>query len=149
MSENYWRQGRPAPEWFDEQIRKLLKRGARAGRLVEDAPELLEALVPPSEDGRLSPMERALRLEAVLRECIILTGKEFTYTTPVGEAMLALYGLNDGAPTGPTALAVRTEQAAVVMGIKPRTFRRLHRDGYIADLADKLYERYYANHAAS
>jgi hypothetical protein len=149
VSEDCRRQGPPNYGWFEEQLLKLLKCGAHAARLIEDAPELLEAMIPPREDDKLSPMERARQLEALLREWIILAGREFDHAKPVGEAMLALYGLIEDAPTGPTALAVRTEQAGLVFGIKARTFRRLHRDWYIGAIAEKMDEHYHAHHAPS
>lgn len=120
-------------EALHKQLRRSLRHGARASRLVRYQPELIELLTPASEDSELTVYDRALQAEHVIRQGIDAIGG------PEAEALLILLCLKAGT-TGMT-LETRRHHAGELLGIQAGTMRRERHEGLLLwDLAMEVYQ---------
>lgn len=103
------------------ELRRTLRHGARASRLVRFAPELVDLLLPPVMHPDATIYERAVRVEFVLREALESIGG------PEAEALSILLCLRPGT-TGMT-LETRRQHAGELLGIQPGTMRRERHEG--------------------
>jgi hypothetical protein len=74
----------------------------------------------------------------MIREAIGEAGDD--YELDVGEALRCLFALAY-AGRRDSSIKARTEEAAEVLGLKPRYFQRRYQDDYIESVADKLHEK--------
>jgi hypothetical protein len=107
----------PTPEWFTEQLTKLLAHGALANQLLEDAPDLVDVLVPRESHAMLADLERAAKLEKLIRKTIRESRR--LHGPPVDRMLRALLGLVT--TLHQASLRGRTEAAARVLGIQARS----------------------------
>lgn len=120
------------PEALQESLRRSLRRGVRASRLVRYAPELIELVVPVSKAPELSIYDRAFKTEQVIRQGIDRIGG------PEAGALLILFCLKPG--TTGMNLETRRQHAAELLGILPGTLRRERHEGRLLwDLAMEVY----------
>jgi hypothetical protein len=120
------------PEALQESLRRSLRRGARASRLVRYSQELIELVEPASESPEPTVYDRALKTEQVIRAGIDAIGG------PEAEALLILFCLKPG--TTGMNLETRRQHAAELLGILPGTLRRERHEGRLLwDLAMEIY----------
>lgn len=113
-------------------LRRTLRHGARASRLVRFTPELVDLLLPPTVDSDATIHERAVEVEGIIRQGIEVIGG------PEAEALSILLCLKSGT-TGMT-LEVRRQHAGEVLGIQGGTMRRERHEGLLLwDLAMEVY----------
>ena len=127
------------PQWAIDQLVRLLKHGARAERLNQDAPELVPAFCPAEAHPDLTDDERADRVEKLIRESIDKV--DLDYHESVGQVMRCLLGLTDDPALQDAPLRVRTEYAARAIELSPRWFRSEYRDQYILAVGSELHDK--------
>lgn len=116
-----------------KELRRTLRHGARASRLVRFTPELIELLFPASDQSDSTIYERAIEVESVIRQALDSIGG------PEAEALSILLCLKPGT-TGMT-LETRRLHAGEVLGIQPGTVRRERHEGLLLwDLAMEVYQ---------
>jgi hypothetical protein len=114
------------------ELRRTLRHGARASRLVRFTPELVDLLLPPATDPDVTIYERAVQAEHVIRQALESIGG------PEAEALSILLCLKPGT-TGMT-LEIRRQHAGELLGIQPGTMRREQHEGLLVwDLAMEVY----------
>jgi hypothetical protein len=114
------------------ELRRTLRRGARASRLLRYTPELVELLLPADEHPESTIYDRAVRTEHLLRQAIDSIGG------PEGEALSILLCLKPG--TTGMNLETRRQHAAELLGILPDTLRRDRHEGLLLwDVAMEVY----------
>jgi hypothetical protein len=119
-------------EALHRELRRTLRHGARASRLVRFTPELVELLLPASEHPDSTIYERAIQVELVIRQALGHIGG------PEAEALSILLCLKPGT-TGMT-LETRRLHAGEVLGIQPGTVRRERHEGLLVwDLVMEVY----------
>jgi hypothetical protein len=132
---------------FDvEQLHRCLKNsvrhGARAARLVEHVPEIIELLYPAATYPGVSQHNRAQKVEADIRRAV-----DEDIGGLAGEAVATVLCLPPG--TVGRKLGDRRRIAAGYLGIDPETFRRdPHEGALLKDLAVEIHHRATA-HAAT
>ncbi len=120
------------PEALHRELRRALRYGARASRLVRFTPELVELLFPPNEHVETSIHDRAISTENLIRQGIEQVGGTNA------EALSIILCLVPG--TLRTTLEERRRQAAELLDILPDTFRRERHEGLLLwDLAMEVY----------
>jgi hypothetical protein len=113
-------------------LKRALRKGARASRLVRYCPDLVELLSPEAESPELTIYDRALHAEDIVRAAIQRLGD------PEAEALSILYCLKPGT-TGMT-LESRRQHAAGLLGILPDTLRRdRHEGAMVWDMSLEVY----------
>lgn len=119
-------------EALHRELRRSLRYGLRASRLIRHCPELVELVLPAPDYPELSLAERAIALEQLIREAIDSIGG------PEAEALLILFCLKPG--TTGMNLETRRQHAAELLGILPDTLRRERHEGRMVwDLAVEIY----------
>ncbi|MBO0783041.1 MAG: hypothetical protein J2P37_29855, partial [Ktedonobacteraceae bacterium] len=114
------------------ELRRTLRHGARASRLVRFTPELVELLLPSEANPDATIYERAIQAEGIVREALERIGG------PEAEALSILLCLKPGT-TGMT-LEARRQRAGAVLGIQPGTMRRERHEGLLVwDLGMEVY----------
>jgi len=135
---------RPRCHDFDvEKLHRYLKNsvrhGARAARLVEHVPEIVELLYPAAQWPHLSQHERALSVEADIRRAV----DEDIGGAP-GEALATILCLRPG--TVGRTLEDRRRVAAAYLGMEGGTFRRdRHEGALLLDVAVEILRHTTAN----
>lgn len=119
-------------EALHRELRRSLRYGTRASRLIRYCPLLIE-LVRPAQDYPDSGIaERAITTEQLIREAIASIGG------PEAEVLLILFCLKPG--TTGMNLETRRQHAAELLGILPDTLRRERHEGRMLwDLAVEIY----------
>jgi hypothetical protein len=113
------------------ELKRTLRKGARASRLARYSRSLVELLFPAGS-SELNLPDRAIAVEQVIREAIASIGGRS------GEALAILLCLKPG--TLDLNLEQRRQQAAELLNILPDTFRRERHEGLmIWDLAWEVY----------
>jgi hypothetical protein len=132
------RMDRLTPQAVEKELRRALKRGARASRLIKFGAELVDILVPRAEVDNGDPQsetpmhDRAIDAEIMLRKAISALGGQSA------EALEILYCLKSG--TLGLTLEQRRQQAGQLWSIQADTFRRrVHEGLLIWDLAVETY----------
>lgn len=131
--------GRPTPEWITGQLAKLLRGGATPRGLRTYAPDLVDVLCPPESNSNYTARQRSSRAAEVIRAAILEADMDYARQN-VGEALLYLFGLARGACLDGTRTSERTRYAADILGVLPRTFQKLYQDGYLENVADKIFD---------
>lgn len=123
---------RLTPEALATQLRRCLRHGARASRLLRFTPELIE-LIYRSEDYPDVPIyDRAIQVEQLLKQATEAVGGTR------GQAAAILLALAPGT-LGPN-LEERRRRAAALLGILPDTLRRERHEGLLLwDVAVEVY----------
>jgi hypothetical protein len=120
------------PETLYTELRRSLRHGARASRLVRYSTELIELLLPAQAHPELTIYDRAIQVEQVVRQAIEAIGG------PEAEALLILFCLKPG--TTGMNLETRRQHAAELLGILPDTLRRERHEGRLLwDVAMEVY----------
>jgi len=120
------------PEALYTELRRSLRYGTRASRLIRHYPELVELLQPAQDYPELGLAERAIGTEQLIREAIDSIGG------PEADALLILFCLKPGT-TGMNLETMR-QHAAELLGILPDTLRRQRHEGWMLwDLAVEIY----------
>jgi hypothetical protein len=120
------------PEALYTELRKTLRHGARASRLLRYSPQLVELLLPAEDHPSLSIADRAVKIEQIIRQVIANIGG------PEAEALLILFCLKPG--TTGMNLETRRQHAAELLGILPDTLRRERHEGLLLwDVAVEVY----------
>jgi len=120
------------PETLYTELRRSLRHGARASRLVRYSPELIELVKPASEATEQTIYDRAIQVEQVMRQAIEAIGG------PEAEALFILFCLKPG--TTGMNLETRRQHAAELLGILPDTLRRERHEGkFLWDVAMEVY----------
>lgn len=120
------------PEVLYRELRRALRHGARAARLVRFTPELVELLFPAALNPGHELVERAVWTERRLREAI----------EQIGGAQAAALAVVLGLAPGTVGLKLerRRETAGKLLGVLPDTFRRDQHEGLLLwDLAVEIY----------
>ena len=121
------------PEALHRQLRRALRHGARASRLVRYTPDLVELLFPDEVCVETSVYDRAIYTETLLREAIEQIGGKH------GQALSTILCFASG--TLGATLEDRRRQAAELLDILPDTFRRERHEGLLLwDLAMVTYQ---------
>jgi hypothetical protein len=116
-------------------LRRALRYGLRASRLISRCPELVELLAPVARFPGQDPAERAIRAEELIQRAIGRIGGT------AGEVLEVLLGLAAG--THACKLGDRRRQAASMLSLQPDTFRRPWREAALLhDLAVEIYRLY-------
>jgi hypothetical protein len=129
----------PHPHRPDIDVRQLhrflktaIRHGARAARLVEHLPEIVELLYPAARWPHLSQHERALNVEADIRRAV----DEDIGGAP-GEAVATVLCLRSG--TVGRTLEDRRRVAADFLDLEAGTFRRdRHESALLRDVATEM-----------
>jgi hypothetical protein len=120
-------------EALHTELRRTLRHGARASRLVRFTPQLVDLLLPPATDADDSIHERAVGVERLIRQALESIGG------PEAEALSILLCLKPGT-TGMT-LETRRQHAGELLGIQAGTMRRERHEGLLLwDLAMEVYQ---------
>lgn len=120
------------PEALYTELRRALRHGARASRLVRYSPELVEMLCPADQRPDLTVFDRARRTEELLRRAISAIGGSY------GEAAAILLCLAPG--TLGLTLEQRRQRAGQLLGKLPDTFRRARHEGLLLwDLVGEVW----------
>lgn len=123
---------RPDLEALHRELRRSLRYGLRASRLIRYCPEFVELVLPAQDYHELSLPERAITVEQLIREAIDSIGG------PEAEALLILFCLKPG--TTGMNLETRRQYAADLLGILPGTLRRERHEGRMLwDLTVEIY----------
>ena len=109
--------------YIERTLRRALRHGARASRLVRCPPELVELLLPGAQHPDSTIYERAYQVEQLIRQAISGIGG------PEGEALSILFCLKLG--TMGMTLEVRRQHAAELLGVLPDTLRRERHEGLL------------------
>jgi hypothetical protein len=142
---------RLTPEAVQRELKRALRKGARASRLVLYFRDLVELLVPePSassevgiadhgstaerSDAPVGIHDQAIAAEAIIREAIERIGGSS------GEALRTIFCLKPG--TLGLTLEQRRQMAGELLGMRGETFRRDRHEGLLIwDLAMEVYGR--------
>jgi hypothetical protein len=128
---------RSAPSDFDittlhQYLKDSVRRGARAARLVEHVPEIIELLYPAADHPHLSQHTRAIQVEADIRHAV-----DNDIGGAPGEALAAILCLRPG--TVGRTLEDRRQIAGNYFHLQGGTFRRdRHEGALLLDLAIEL-----------
>lgn len=121
-------------EALHTELRRVLRHGARAARLVHYSPELVELLLPEDASPRLTIYDRAIQVEDVLRQAIQTVGGI------EGDALMILFCFEPG--TLGLTLEQRRQQAGELFGLLPGTFRRDRWEGMLLwEVGVEVYRR--------
>lgn len=111
---------------------RVLRQGARASRLVKYAPEVVELLCPAAEHPDMSPWDRAICAEALIRQALESIGGN------IGQAMAIVLCLSAG--TLGRSLTDRRRSAAGLLDMEADNFRReQHEKALLYDVAFEVY----------
>jgi hypothetical protein len=123
-------------ETLHRYLRHSVRRGARASRLLQHVPEIVDLLYPPADYPHLSNFERALSVETDIRHVI-----DHDIGGPHGEAIATVLCLRSG--TVGRTLDDRRRIAATFLNIDAQTFRRARHEGALLfDLAFQIHHRH-------
>lgn len=119
-------------EALHRELRRTLRHGARASRLVRFTPELVDLLLPPMTNVDATIYERAIEVEHIVGQALEHIGG------PEAEALSILLCLKPGT-TGMT-LEIRRQHAGEVLGVQAGTMRRERHEGLLLwDLTMEVY----------
>lgn len=126
----------PAPNVDVEKLHQFLKdalrRGARAARLIQHVPGIVDLLYPADQYSHLNQHQRALCVEADIRHAI-----DEDIGGAAGEAVATILCLRPG--TLGRTLEDRRRVGATYLGLEPGTFRRdRHEGALLLDLAVEI-----------
>jgi hypothetical protein len=140
---------RLTPEAVQKELKRALRKGARASRLVLYSRDLVELLVPASStpaeagiagqqsaaeksDAPVGIHDRAIAAEGIIRDAIERIGGSS------GEALHTIFCLKPG--TLGLTLEQRRQMAGELLGMQGETFRRYRHEGLLIwDLAMEVY----------
>jgi hypothetical protein len=123
------------------QLRCTLRYGARASRLLRYTPDMIELLYPATAYPHLSACDRALKVEAVIREAANAIGGN------PGHAIAVALSLVPG--TFGCTLEHRRRIAGRQLDLAADTFRRVHEEILLFDLAVEIYRLHTTSPAIS
>lgn len=124
------------------QLRRALRHGARASRLLRYTPDVIELLYPAAAYPDLNACDRALQVEAVIREAAEAIGGN------PGHAIAIVLCLPPG--TVGRTLEDRRRVAARHLDLEADTWRRdWHEGALLYDLAIEIYRLHTTRHATS
>jgi hypothetical protein len=119
-------------ETLHRELRRSLRHGTRASRLIRHCPELVELVRSAQDYPELGIADRAIAVELLIREALEDIGG------PEAEALLILFCLKPG--TTGMNLETRRQHAAELLGVLPDTLRRERHEGRMLwDLAVEIY----------
>lgn len=119
-------------EKLHQYLKNSVRHGARAARLVEHVPEIVELLYPAAQSPHMSRHERALNVESEIRRAV----DEDIGGAP-GEALATILCLRSG--TVGRTLEDRRRVAATYLGMEGGTFRRdRHEGALLLDVAVEI-----------
>lgn len=127
-----------------ESVKKLLVSGASAERILEVAPELIEAYFPREQHADLTDLQRAVKMARLLRAACRTVEREYASGEKwtAKDMLVRLFGLTCKPDLQNASLRDRTAAAAGVIGIQPRSFIRGHRENLALSAAGALYFRH-------
>jgi hypothetical protein len=128
-------------EELQPRLRRALRHGARASRLLKYTPDVIELLYPTETYSHLNAWDRALKVEAVIREAANAIGGD------PGHAIAAVLSLVPG--TFGSTLEHRRRIAGRQLDLAADTFRRGHEEILLFDLAVEIYRLHTTSHAIS
>lgn len=115
-----------------KRLRRALRHGVRASRLLRSSPDLVELLAPTDRFPGQGLHDRAIAAEDLIRRAVDQIGGT------AGQALEIILGLAAG--TVASRLEDRRRQAGVLLDVQPGTFRRDWREAaLIHDLAVEIY----------
>ncbi len=114
-------------------LRAAVRHGGHAAQLARCAPGLVDLLCPAGAGCPAGLVDRALAVEALLREASGALG------VPAGPAVAVLLGLAEGARGLP--VGQRRARAARLCGIGAEGFRRRREAALVFELAVEVYRR--------
>src|SRR6266536_3298207 len=79
--------------WLDEQLPRLLPKGARAEQILEISPQLVDKLCPAESHPDLGTLGRAEIAEQRFGEAIDNVGSRSDWRKPVSQALRYLFAL--------------------------------------------------------
>jgi hypothetical protein len=113
-------------------LKDTLRRGARAARLIQHVPGIIDLLYPPDQYPHLSRHQRALCVEEDIRRAI-----DEDIGGAAGEAVATILCLRPG--TLGRTLEDRRRVGATYLDLEPGTFRRdRHEGALLLDLAVEI-----------
>jgi len=124
---------RLTPEAVQKELKRALRKGAQASRLVRFSQSLVDLLVPAHLGGpEIAIHDRAIAAEQLIREGISAIGGAS------GEALTNILCLKPG--TLDLTLEQRRQAAGALLGMEGETFRRDRHEGLLIwDLAMSVY----------
>ena len=125
-------------EALHHHLKRVRRRGARASRILQYTPELVELLYPATLCPDLDAEERSMAVEHLIRRAVDVIGGD------EGHALAITLGLLPGLMG--MRLNDRRKRAAEYMGITADTWRRGPNEGVLFyDLAVEINRLYEAN----
>lgn len=113
-------------------LRRALRHGARASRLLKHAPQVVEMLCPAAEHPDMSPWDRAICTEMLIRQALESIGGN------AGQALAIVLCLSAG--TLGRSLSDRRRVAARLLDMEADNFRReQHETALLYDVAVEIY----------
>lgn len=113
-------------------LRRALRQGARASRLVKYVPQVVEMLYPAAAHSDMSLCDRAICAETLIRQAVESIGGN------TGQALATVLCLSAG--TLGRSLSDRRRVAARMLSMEADTFRReQHEKALLYDVAVEMY----------
>jgi len=113
-------------------LRRVLRHGARASRLIRYTSEVVDILYPAAEHPGMNPHDRAISTEMLIRRALESIGGY------ASEALSIVLGLSAG--TLGRSLSDRRQVAGKLLGMEADTFRRdQHEGALLYDVAIEIY----------